>query len=149
MISDNEKLVVNELRKNSRERFKSIARTTGLNKLTVSSIYDRLLDKEIIKCRSILDNARMGLPVQASMIFRDRNADDDAYDFSSILMKNDLLDNVDHLHLLDADEGFMTETAFANMNEMHEFIDKMEDNGFECLKHYHIIDKILEEKFLI
>ena len=146
MISDTERLVVNELRKNSRERFKSIAESTGLHKLTVANIHDRLLDRGVIRTTSIIDSAELGFPVQASMVFHDITQSN-ASRMSPLIDRLGIGQNINHMHLLDGGESMFTEGAFMTLNDMHDFKEQMEENGFELKKEYHIIDKLEDEKF--
>jgi len=140
MLNKNEIEVLSHLRQDSRQRFTSIARKTGIHKLTVSNIEKRLRDKAIVKHTSLIDFSNIGYSIMTSFALK-CNDKQGMHDF---LISNQ---NINSLSRTEGSYDFFAETIFKNMKDMQDFVEKLEKFGIEDMQKIHIIEDIKREGF--
>lgn len=141
MLSKKEIKVLSHLRQDSRQRFKSIARKTGIHKFTVSSITKRLQEQGVIKNTALLDFRKMGYGIITSFVLK----------CAQKSRLNDFLlthPNINSLSTIEGSYDFFAEAVFRNMKDMHDFIEELEERGVDSMQQIHLIEDIKKEAFL-
>jgi DNA-binding Lrp family transcriptional regulator len=135
MLNNNEKKVVAELRKDSRQRFTQISRNTGLHKLTVAYIEKQLRGEGVIRHVPLLDFGKMGYSINVLMSISGHSARRILKDCA----------NVNNLQTTDSGK-MLAEAHFGSMLELHELKEKIERVSCE-VDVFHIIDTLKSEGF--
>jgi len=141
MLSKKEIKILSHLRQDSRQRFISIARKTGLHKLTVSNITKKLQKKGIIKHTALLDFRNMGYSIITSFALKCPQKS----------RLNDFLfshPNINSLSAIKGNYDFFAEAVFRNMKEMHDFIEELDTFEIEDMQQIHLIEDIKKEAFM-
>ena len=141
MLSKKEIKILSHLRQDSRQRFISIARKTGMHKLTVSNITKKLQNKGIIKHTALLDFRNMGYGIITSFALKCRQKS----------MLNDFLfshPNINTLSTIKGSYDFFAEAVFRNMKDMHDFIEELDRFEIEDMQQIHLIEDIKKEAFM-
>ena len=141
MLSKKEIKILSHLRQDSRQRFISIARKTGMHKLTVSNITKKLQNKRIIKHTALLDFRNMGYGIITSFALKSRQKS----------RLNDFLfshPNINSLSTIEGNYDFFAEAVFRNMKDMHDFIEELDTFEIEDMQQIHLIEDIKKEAFM-
>ncbi len=144
MISKKDWLLITHFRKNARKSLTNISRET---KIPVSTIFDKLKKYEgnlIKKHTSLLDFGKLGFSIRTNILIKAEKESRIA--LQEFLIKNH---NVNSVYKIDIGFDFLVEGIFKHIKELHEFLEKVEENfKIETKQVYYIVDDLKREAFL-
>lgn len=136
-------MVLTHLRGNSR---KSLAQISREENIPISTVFEKLklLESSIIqKHVCLLDFKKLGYSLNIDFVIRVSNNDkENVRDF---LLKNN---NVNNIFRINGKYNFFIETVFRNMEEVQNFLDKLEEFSIKEIKEHHIVEELKREAFL-
>mgnify|MGYP006283648841 CR=1 FL=1 len=141
MLNPKEISVLRHLRNDSRQKFTEIAKKTGMHKLTVSNIENRLKDRGVIKHVAMLDFKKLGFNIKLHIAVSCEHKEG----LKAFLMEHP---NVNSLSTTKGDYDFIAEAVFRSMKDMHDFYEDMEQFEIVHVQYNHLIDEIKVEEFL-
>lgn len=130
MLSGREKAVLQELRKNSRQSFATMARKLGTSKTTIFET-DKKVRKFVTQLTSLLNFSKAGFPIRVIVHTSDKNV----HDHPSI---NNLQKTTD---------GFWIEAVFPNAFEKFKFLDELTVKD-KKIEYYEVVSDIKREFFI-
>jgi Lrp/AsnC family leucine-responsive transcriptional regulator len=136
-------LVMSHFRNDARRNLTKISRETGI---PVSTLYDKLkkFDGDVIKkFTSLIDFRKLGFDVRVTVMIKIDKEKKDAV--RTLLMNNS---RVNSLYRINNGYDFLVEGVFRHMNELEEFLEKLDQCGVVERKEYYIIDDLKREAFL-
>lgn len=135
--------ILKELRVNSRMQLKEISRNTTI---PISTIYDRMKNnyKNIIKRNTTLLNFdKLGFNAKANICIKP--CKQSKKELCKFLENHQ---NVNSLYKINNGFDYMFECIFANVKELEEFLEQIEENfSIKSKQTYYIVDEILKENF--
>ncbi|MEA2035942.1 MAG: Lrp/AsnC family transcriptional regulator [Nanoarchaeota archaeon] len=140
-ISQNELLVLRELRMNSRQSLSEISRKTSIPLTTVFDKVRKLENTLIIKHVSFLDYSKLGFNIKVA-IFVKANKKEELRKF---LQGHK---NVNSLHRISSNYDYFIEAVFRNMSELYGFLGDIEKFDIKEINHYYV-ENIKEEEMLL
>lgn len=136
-------LLMTCLRNNARENLTRMSRSTSI---PVSTIFDKLKEFEkglIKKHTTLIDFKRLGFDIKVNILFRvERSAREELRCF---LTKNE---NVNSLFKVNNGYDFLAEAIFRDMNDMHRFMELLEQFNIEAKQEMFILEDLKREGFL-
>ena len=144
MLKEKEMLLLNHFRNDARI---SLTKLSKLTKMPVSTIYDKLKDYEtrklIKKSTAILDFKKLGYDIRNQILITANK--ERREELQKFLMNNT---KVNTIYRINNGYDFLIETVFKNMNEMDEFITKLEEYEPQQKKEFFIMEDLKREEFL-
>lgn len=139
MLTKKQKLVISELRKNSRQHFSDIAKKHSIPKSTLFDSYKSI--EGCIKQNTILiDFEKIGYGLRMGFVFRTRN--NEMLDFL------DRQKNVNSVLRINNRNTLFVECFFKNMGEAYGLKEAIQEKGAKKVRTIHFIEEIKKEKFL-
>ena len=142
MISNTDKLILSELRNNSRKPLSEISRKTGI---PVSTIFDRIkkLDNVVYKHTSLIDYSRINHNIVVHFIIKtaeaERNKVKDFFNSHT---------NVNNLYKITNGFDFMVECIFKDMKQLEDFNEELRKFDIKNKNQFHVIEELKKEEFL-
>jgi DNA-binding Lrp family transcriptional regulator len=144
MLKEKEMLLLNHFRNDARI---SLTKLSKLTKMPVSTIYDKLKDYEtrklIKKSTAILDFKKLGYDIRNQILITANK--ERREELQKFLMNNA---KVNTIYRINNGYDFLIETVFKNMNEMDEFITKLDTYEPIQKKEFFIMEDLKREEFL-
>jgi len=144
MIGKKELLIINHLRKNSRETLTNISKRTHI---PISTIFEKIRVNEgdlIIKHTSLINFFKLGFNARAKIILKSKK--ESKSELKRYLLLNQ---NVNTLYKINNGFDYMIECIFRNMKELEDFLEIVDDKfGLEKKEIFYIIDDLKRESFL-
>ena len=144
MIGKKDWLLLTHFRKNARKSLTNISRET---RIPVSTIFDKLKKYEgalIKKHTSLLDFGKLGFSIRTNILIKSDK--DSKINLQEFLLKNC---NVNSVYKIDSGFDFLIEGIFKHIKELHDFLEKLEENfKIEAKQVYYIVDELKREAFL-
>jgi len=135
MLNKKQKLIIAELRKDSRKKFSKIAEKLGMKKTTMHGIYQKT--RNLIKANKTLLNFDMlGYTFRMNFIFRIKN--------KNILDYITKHKNIDRIQLIKKNK-LMVWGIFQRTAEAYEFKEALESKGISNIQLSHVLKDIDQE----
>ncbi|MDP2907193.1 MAG: Lrp/AsnC family transcriptional regulator [Nanoarchaeota archaeon] len=137
-------LIISGLRQNAREKLTEISKKT---RIPVSTIFDRIrtLEGDVIKKHTALvDFGKLGYNTRANIILKVGKGDREAV--KDFLMKHN---SVNSAFKINNGYDFLIEAVFANIKDVEDFIESLEEKfSIKSKQVFYIIDDLKKEEFL-
>jgi len=120
MLMEKELLILNYLRENARYTITELARKVDLPRSTVNDRIKKFKSSGIVKKYCCLLNFnRLGLPIQVKILFK--------AGANKELLEKELIESkhTNNVIKLGNEFDFLASFAFKSMNDLHEFVDKL------------------------
>ncbi|MFW6230675.1 MAG: Lrp/AsnC ligand binding domain-containing protein [Nanoarchaeota archaeon] len=144
MIQKNDLTIVAHLRENARKSLTQISRATGI---PVSTIFEKLKKQtpRIMKKHTcLLDFSKVGMNTRAQIAIR--TVPDHRKSLRDYLENNM---HVNSLYKINNGYDYLIDVIFANMKDLEEFLEKLEESFKIRTKHvFYVIEEIAREEFL-
>lgn len=144
MLTDKERKLVIELRKNGRQDITKLAAKYNYPKSTLYDMLHRLEQKGILEHTSKIDFEKIGFPIQIFIVAKTTTQNKES-------MKKYLMGkkNVNSIYTVNQGSNFHFEGVFRNQREVEDFLEELEDsNPLTQINVYNVIERITSEKFL-
>lgn len=139
MLTKKQKLVLAELRKNSRQHFSEIAEKHNIPKSTLFDNY-KSVSKYIKKNTTLIDFERLGYSLRMNFVFRIKN--NEIFDFL------DKQKNINSVYRINNKNTLFIECFFRNIGEAYSLKEEMQNKGIRKINLIHVIEEIKKETFL-
>jgi len=144
MLPKKDLILISHLRKNARETLTKLSRKT---KIPISTIFDRLKEYEngiIINHATLINFSELGYSTRANIIIK--VGKEQREEMKIHLEKSPFVNTA---YKINNGYDFMVECIFKNINELHNFVENLEER-FEVQDKqvYYVIEEIKKEKFL-
>lgn len=141
MINENEKLLIRELRKNSRVQLTEISETI---KMPITTIFGKLkkISPIIIKNTSLLNFKKLSFPL--TIIYTIKIKDSKKIKFLNFINNQK---NINNIFRLSGSFNILIEAIFKDMNEAYNFEENILEFKPNKLKEYPVINEIKKEEF--
>ncbi|MDP2909031.1 MAG: Lrp/AsnC family transcriptional regulator [Nanoarchaeota archaeon] len=137
-------LIISSLRQNAREKLTEISKKT---RIPVSTIFDRIKMHEgsiIRKHTALVDFGKLGYNTRANIILKISKGDREA--MREFLMKHN---SINSAFKINNGYDFLIEAVFANIKEVEDFTDLLEEKfSIKAKQVFYIIDELKKEDFL-
>lgn len=137
-------LIISSLRQNAREKLTEISKKT---RIPVSTIFDRIKMHEgsiIRKHTALVDFGKLGYNTRANIILKIGKGDREA--MREFLMKHS---SINSAFKINNGYDFLIEAVFANIKEVEDFTDLLEEKfSIKAKQVFYIIDELKKEDFL-
>jgi len=137
-------LIISSLRQNAREKLTEMSKKT---RIPVSTIFDRIKTHEgniIKKHTALVDFGKLGYNTRANIILKVNK--DDREDIKEFLMKHN---SINSAFKINNGYDFLIEAVFANIKEVEDFTDLLEEKfSIKSKQVFYIIDDLKKEEFL-
>lgn len=137
-------LIISSLRQNAREKLTEMSKKT---RIPVSTIFDRIKLHEggvIRKHTALVDFGKLGYNTRANIILKVNKDDREA--IKDFLMKNS---SINSAFKINNGYDFLIEAVFANIKEVEDFTDLLEEKfNIKSKQVFYIIDDLKKEEFL-
>ncbi len=137
-------LIISSLRQNAREKLTEISKKT---RIPVSTIFDRIKMHEgsiIRKHTALVDFGKLGYNTRANIILKIGKGDREA--MREFLMKHS---SINSAFKINNGYDFLIEAVFANIKEVEDFTDLLEEKfSIKAKQVFYIIDELKREDFL-
>ena len=144
MLSDKEKQLIVNLRKNSRVNIKRVAKECHYPTSTMYGLLHRLEGKNILSYEGKVSFEDIGYPLQVFIIAK--TTSEKRNELKNYLVENK---NVNSLHIINHRSDFHLECIFSHQREAEEFLENMkEKNTLTEIKIYTVIENIHSDRFL-
>ncbi|MFH1770375.1 MAG: Lrp/AsnC family transcriptional regulator [archaeon] len=134
MLTNNEQLILKNLRVNSRQSFARLARELNIPIASVFDIHEKLQNK-IIKHTSLINFEKIGYPVRIML----------AIETDEKKKIQVLLDNPNMNNLYFREKGLMADMVFKSLKEKHEFLEYL--SAMTSFKFYDVVEELKRETF--
>jgi len=139
-----DKIVISNLRKDSRKNVTKISRRYGI---PVTTLYDRMNHTQkrfVIKNTSLLNYPELGFPVVCHVAFVPNKAS--KHELLPFLMEHK---NINSLYKVDFGTSLIAETVFRDITSLEIFLEQLErDYSASEIKTTHITQALKKEDFL-
>jgi len=145
MISEDQKRILSELRKNSRASLKELAQKINLPSSTVHDRVKRYQGKIIRKHTSLLNFQEMGYRTHLFLAMKTKRVSRDE-------LENFLRDsgNVNSIYQVNDQFDYLVEAIFKDAKEAHDFLEQLRERFvIETLYVHNVISNPKKEEFLI
>jgi DNA-binding Lrp family transcriptional regulator len=144
MVKEKEKHLIINLRKNGRQKIKTIAQKHNYPTSTMTDVLHKMEEKGILKHKTNIQFEKIGYPIKILIAIK-----------TGIPYRNQLRTylknnkNVNTLHMINTGYDYHCEAIFKNQKEVQEFTEKLrQENQIKEMKIFYIIETITHEKFL-
>jgi len=139
-MENNQKIILNELRKNPKNKIARICKHHNIPLKDSTIDYIDLRSNFITKFTWLVNFAKLGYPIHVHLKFKAQNP----YKIKDIIRLNDFINSAYRLN----DNNFYIECLFKNMNEYSTFREYLKDNDATDINVHHIIEDISREQFV-
>ncbi|MBN2111640.1 Lrp/AsnC family transcriptional regulator [Candidatus Woesearchaeota archaeon] len=139
MLTNKQRLLLSEIRQNSRQRFSDIAARHSIPKSTLSDNY-KTVSKCIKKSTILIDFEKLGYSLRMNFVFRMKN--------NEIIEFLDRQKNVNSIYRINNRHTLFVECFFRSMKEAYELKEIIQEKGVKKVGMIHVIEEIKKEKFL-
>jgi DNA-binding Lrp family transcriptional regulator len=139
MLTKKQKLVISELRKNSRQHFSDIAKNHKIPKSTLFDSY-KSISGCIRKNTILVDFEKLGYSLRMNFIFRIKN--------NEILEFLESQENINSVYRINNKNTLFVECFFRNIGEAYGLKEAIQEKGVRKVSMIHVIEEIKKEKFL-
>jgi DNA-binding Lrp family transcriptional regulator len=144
MLTETQKNLIIELRRNGREKIKTLAEQHNCPVSTMFELFKRMEQSGVLEHRCSVNYEKLGYSIKVFAAVKT--------DISGRNSLNDYLKkckNVNSLHIVNNGNEFHFETIFKTQKEALSFLEDMEKNNKITEKNvYNVIDTIHNERFL-
>lgn len=137
-------LIISSLRQNAREKLTEMSKKT---RIPVSTIFDRIKTHEggvIKKHTALVDFGKLGYNTRANIILKVNK--NDREDMKEFLMKHS---SINSAFKINNGYDFLIEAVFANIKEVEDFTDLLDEKfSIKSKQVFYIIDDLKKEEFL-
>ena len=145
-MNKKEILILSNLRKNGREKLTNISKETSI---PVSTIFDKIKSYEaslIIKRHSCLLNfSKLGYEIDVCLLIKSEK--DEREKLKEFLEQKNCLNSI---FRITSSYDFLVEGIFKDMQELHDFLEKMEETfNLTRIEVLYIVGELKRENFLI
>ncbi len=137
-------LIISSLRQNAREKLTEMSKKT---RIPVSTIFDRIKTHEgniIKKHTALVDFGKLGYNTRANIILKVNKNDREA--MKEFLMQHN---SINSAFKINNGYDFLIEAVFANIKEVEDFTDLLEEKfSIKAKQVFYIIDDLKKEEFL-
>ncbi|MBC8501172.1 MAG: hypothetical protein H8D38_05430 [DPANN group archaeon] len=140
MISEKEKKILTELRKNSRQSLSGIATKLKVPVTTIFETHHKLKKDVIKKHTSIADFSKAGFPIRVLIAMKKENPEA----LLRFLLQRDEINNIYRTN----EDKILAEAFFPSMKEKHEFLETLQSIK-TATKTYDIVEELKKEDMKI
>jgi len=143
-LSNKEKILIMNLRKNGREKIKSIAEKNNLPIATLAKLLIKMEKQGILKHKTKVSFDKLGFQVKMLIALK-------AQDYLRQKLQNYLLKNpnINNMYIINSDYDFCIEAIFKNHKDAKDFLENSDFTNLVLKKNvYDVIEVINDEKFL-
>jgi len=141
MLTEKDKIILGELRKNARTPLAEISRKNKIPLTTVFNKVKRFEKDFIVKHTSFVDFSKLGHFLKVNFILKSN----DKHELLQFLSASSKVNSV---YKINNNYDFLVECIFKNMGDLEDFTERLNEYSLESCDVHHIIETLKLEEFM-